>query len=327
MKRDSAIDLVKGLAILFVTLGHSIIYHPIHLAALSQWCNHLGKVIESFNMPLFFIISGFLFSKSNKSSVRILKDKVLRLFVPYCFTMGLLFFIKQITPNSMSYNKLSAGGGVEAIVNIFLFGGDRWFVYLLFLVFVVILCIRSFLRTKWLIYSLLLILPIISINVNLPEILLIDRLVYYIFFFLLGFLLCDYYSIFKLIVLKYWHLVYIVFITLNIVFVSYLDKVFFLRDFLLPVTGSIACFLAALQINLCKETVITQYIRWCGRYSLQIYLFSFCYPIIRHLIVITFDISDPMIIVPSVFFMQLLCVTPIIEISKRVNILKIPMGY
>lgn len=53
------IDIVKGIAILLVILGHSFCSHPLNLA---EKLPLLGEVVRSFQMPLFFVASGFLFS-------------------------------------------------------------------------------------------------------------------------------------------------------------------------------------------------------------------------------------------------------------------------
>ena len=45
MNRDNTIDLLRGLAILIVYLGHSILYYPIDMQALYHWCSHLGTTI------------------------------------------------------------------------------------------------------------------------------------------------------------------------------------------------------------------------------------------------------------------------------------------
>lgn len=109
-ERDLAIDYAKGIAILVVYLGHSIIYHPIDLAAIYDWCNILGVSIESYNMPVFFLISGLLFGFSKKQNAEVFKDKVKRLFIPYLFAMSIVHLVKQFTPASMTY-KSNVGGG------------------------------------------------------------------------------------------------------------------------------------------------------------------------------------------------------------------------
>ena len=112
MNRDRSLDLGKGLAILFVYLGHSVLYHPIQMLKLYPWCDVLNSIITSFNMPMFFIISGYLFSKTKKSTVELYKSKVMRILVPYLFTMLILVCVKLVLPVSMSYNS-AAGGGIN----------------------------------------------------------------------------------------------------------------------------------------------------------------------------------------------------------------------
>lgn len=110
--RDRSLDLGKGLAILFVYLGHSVLYHPIQMGSI-PWCHHLDLFIVSFNMPMFFIISGYLFSMTRKSTAELYKGKTMRILVPYLFTMLILVCVKLVLPASMSYN--SAVGGVLSL--------------------------------------------------------------------------------------------------------------------------------------------------------------------------------------------------------------------
>lgn len=108
--RDRSLDLGKGLAILFVYLGHSILYHPIDMGGMYPWCHTLALFIISFNMPMFFIISGYLFSKAKKSTKELYKGKTMRILVPYIFTMFILVCVKLVLPVSLSYNAATGGG-------------------------------------------------------------------------------------------------------------------------------------------------------------------------------------------------------------------------
>lgn len=108
--RDRSLDLGKGLAILFVYLGHSILYHPIQMNSMYTWCRLLDYFIVSFNMPMFFIISGYLFSKSRKSTAELYKGKTMRILIPYLTTMAIIIGMKLVLPASMSYNPAVGGG-------------------------------------------------------------------------------------------------------------------------------------------------------------------------------------------------------------------------
>ena len=82
--------LLSVWGILLVVMGHSGMAEPeieSHVVFLKKW-------IYSFHMPLFFFISGYLFSLTNPDFLKInaghfLFKKVKRLLVPY-FALGLL---------------------------------------------------------------------------------------------------------------------------------------------------------------------------------------------------------------------------------------------
>ena len=58
-KHIELIDILKGIAILSVLLCHSIIVYPINLEAI-PWCLSVKLFVDAYQMPMFFIISGFL---------------------------------------------------------------------------------------------------------------------------------------------------------------------------------------------------------------------------------------------------------------------------
>lgn len=109
-QRNIALDINKGLAILFVYLGHSLLYYPISLPEQYGWCAVLERCISSFNMPLFFIISGFLFWKPVKNAGQIVWSKFKRLMIPYFSVMGVIMVSKIFLPASLSYHKFNGGG-------------------------------------------------------------------------------------------------------------------------------------------------------------------------------------------------------------------------
>ena len=72
---------------------------------------------------------------------------------------------------------------------------------------------------------------------------------------------------------------------------------------------------------------VFDFITYSGKYSLQFYLFSFAYPVIRVVVVNVLHIYNPFIIILLVFFGQIIAITLIIEITRRIKFLKLPMGY
>ena len=70
--RVKEIDIMRGLAIFLVVLGHAIIVYPINLHEIT-WCKTLHDLIYSFHMELFFVISGWCFKyNGNRFSLKTL---------------------------------------------------------------------------------------------------------------------------------------------------------------------------------------------------------------------------------------------------------------
>ncbi len=91
-KRLVEFDLLKGIGILSVVLGHSAISEPLH------------EMIYSFHMPLFFMVSGFFFYVQHVQLY--CKKMFFRLIVPWMFfvAVNLMFFfsLSLITNHSIS---------------------------------------------------------------------------------------------------------------------------------------------------------------------------------------------------------------------------------
>ena len=328
MMRDCSLDLGKGLAILFVYLGHSILYYPISLSAMAPWCGVLRSFIASFNMPMFFLISGYLFSKTRKSTGELYWGKTQRILIPYLFTMAILVGVKLFLPVSMSYNSAVDGGISLLIQNALCYGGDRWFVYTLYIIFLLLIPVRHLLKKKWLDVLLIVLLIGIYFLDFLPTMFALDKVFHFMAFFIAGYMLNDYYPTIKDWSMKYWWLVYLVFIVANMAFIETLCKIPFVFRFVLPFTGTLGVMTIAFQLEkVIEKSKVARYIEYCGKYSLQFYLFTFCYPIIRTVIVSVLHVSNPFIIVGSVFILQLITITVIVEITRRIKWLKIPCGY
>lgn len=172
------------------------------------------------------------------------------------------------------------------------------------------------------------ILASICLMFSLPSLFAIDKVFHYMVFFIAGNALNEYYPVIKSWSLKYWWLIYAVFIVANIVFIETLCKIPFVFRFVLPFTGTLAVMTMAFQLEkVIEKSKVAQYIEYCGKYSLQFYLFTFCYPIIRTVIVSVMHITNPFVILISVFVLQLIAITIIVEVTRRIKWLKIPCGY
>lgn len=72
MERDSALDALKGCGIILMIIGHSL------------FPSILARPFLVFHMPLFFIVSGYLFKE--KPVVELVKKNFKRVIIPYLFT-------------------------------------------------------------------------------------------------------------------------------------------------------------------------------------------------------------------------------------------------
>lgn len=150
MKNIKIINL-RALAIILVVFGHSIIIYSdswtTYLTNINApFLNCLKKVINLIQMPLYFAISGYLFKFGigQKLSELILK-KGKRLLLPF-FIVGMAWLIPiRVLIEYPQYKECSV---FEIVIYKFLLGTDNghlWFLPTLFLIFVSMFLLLSFL--------------------------------------------------------------------------------------------------------------------------------------------------------------------------------------
>ena len=92
-KRIAWIDIARGIAIIAVIAGHSL---------GNYWPNYLGNFLFAFHMPIFFILSGYLYHE--QSQKRLTEKNFFNLLVPYIATVFIAFILLvfyRIFPNSV----------------------------------------------------------------------------------------------------------------------------------------------------------------------------------------------------------------------------------
>lgn len=146
MKQYDYITLSKAFGIILVVVGHftSSVYMP-------EYYIRMKNFIFSFHMPLFMVLSGFLFQMSlYKKPVKIsvipfLKKKFLRLMVPYFFISFAIAVVNFVIGWSMPVKRMVDW---RYLLEIFYtnVGGSAvflWFMYTLFMIFVIAaICMR-----------------------------------------------------------------------------------------------------------------------------------------------------------------------------------------
>lgn len=106
MKRISYIDIARAFAIIFIVFGHTIV-HSVHMK------QNVYTLLYSFHVPLFFLISGYVFKVKN-NFIEFFKNKFIRIMIPY-FVWAVLFLIPyMILGENVSSNlEVNAGFNIK----------------------------------------------------------------------------------------------------------------------------------------------------------------------------------------------------------------------
>lgn len=139
--RIRQIDIVKGIAIILVVIGHSI---PDAMAVggiANPYVRLLHSIIYSFHMPLFFIISGYFLKTDHMEGIgQLIWKKFNRLMVPYFF-VGLTYAPFKFLLSKFANDPLKVGDMWKILI-----GknpdGELWFLYSLFIISSVIYILR-----------------------------------------------------------------------------------------------------------------------------------------------------------------------------------------
>lgn len=190
-KRFDEIDIVKGIAILFVLWHHSFILYPIYMLDI-PWCQYAMAIHGTFFLNVFFLVSGYLFANSTQRSfLENFKRKASRLLIPY-FSYAAINLIVKIAFPSLVNRKVD--GIDEYIWKFFFHGGELWFVYVLFLIFLIWPPILQRMKKKTIlgVVTLLIILNGIVPSDLMNGIFLYHKVLFYSIFFVTGYLLKDF---------------------------------------------------------------------------------------------------------------------------------------
>lgn len=133
-QRNSALDAVKGFAILLVMLGHCIV-----LNGLNETDPYIYDAIKSVQMPLFMAVSGAVaglsYAKKQSVEIRILKKRAFSYLVPFFSWFVLVFLWTHILDGTIGVRLF----GVELCQLLFQTDRGLWFLTTLFEISAVVL--------------------------------------------------------------------------------------------------------------------------------------------------------------------------------------------
>ncbi len=154
MQHNGDLDFLKGIGIMFVVLGHCL---TTAIVTKYSTLRIVKDIIYTFHMPLFFIVTGYLYGLRTFNLENLKKfgfHQVKKLFVPYFVWSVLLYLfyfllnqvVSGITPEHISLNP------INMVTDIMTFrvvtGNVLWFTYILFLITVISYFIHSIIKSK-----------------------------------------------------------------------------------------------------------------------------------------------------------------------------------
>lgn len=182
-KRLNWIDVLKGIGIILVVLGHNLDKSML-----------LFKIIYSFHMPLFFLISGFLFNGCYivnwKSLLFLVKNKYRRLLRPYIYFGILTILPCAIFKEGNIFYLRELFFGNRHFIATLEFNTPIWFLPCLFVVFLLSSFFNIIIKNRYVLMGFIILFSLLGFrtldNPFLPFT--ADSAAYYLLFFSIGFL-------------------------------------------------------------------------------------------------------------------------------------------
>jgi fucose 4-O-acetylase-like acetyltransferase len=150
--RDVTLDIIKGIAIFLVVVGHSIqLGNGLdYLKSGAFYNDPLFKFIYSFHMPLFMLISGFLFGSSleRHSTKALLISRVTRLLIPMFAWTALTIAVRFI-----HHQELNFLTGVHLFI--LQFFTKLWFLWAIFWCSLIVMMVHRVFKDSVVVYLLI----------------------------------------------------------------------------------------------------------------------------------------------------------------------------
>ncbi len=156
-QRNQIFDILKGIAIITVVLGHCLQYGngSDFIESRDFFDNWLYKLIYSFHMPLFMIISGYFFYFSNntkRSPVKVFRNRGIRLIMPLFIWNGIYYLLHYM------YNAGTASPFDQLVQYIGSSFMTLWFLWAVFWCSLVFIIVKYLFKDSILVYLLIFLL-------------------------------------------------------------------------------------------------------------------------------------------------------------------------
>ncbi|SFC62001.1 acyltransferase family protein [Butyrivibrio sp. YAB3001] len=202
--KSSHYDLLKFFATILVVVAHSSRMYTgvgvIKPANASFLLGHITQYIYSFHMPMFIAVSGMVYGlciddlNKYKNSIKFIKNKVIRLLVPYLF-FGFFYVAPIMT--GFRFTDLSY---LRYCMHDIVFVKDArhlWYVIVLFEIYIISMLFKPAIQGGTIKNSIVIatiLLSIALVSFKFPILFQISNLGYYLIFFYFGVLYNRYYE-------------------------------------------------------------------------------------------------------------------------------------
>lgn len=266
-ERCMAIDIARGICIILVVIGHFCPdYSP-------SWWVALNKVIYTFHMPVFMFASGYIFMYTRKPQTRysqMLTKKVKRLLVPYLSTSVIIITIKLLTEGSLDIDNPVTPYSYLKIFYLPEAGYFLWFIWALWWMFVLVGLVWKT-SQLWVLAISLTALHFTPFDIT--DIFAINATRYYAMYFMAGVMACAYRNHIKCMAKIPNYLIYLTFVSLEILYVLLLDTPYqYSCHQILSIFGIGAVMRLSYDITHCNKSRIKWLLSVSGC-SYMIYLF------------------------------------------------------
>ncbi|QZY55336.1 acyltransferase family protein [Crassaminicella profunda] len=344
------IILLKIFAILIVVLGHStLIYNDnwTYFIAINQskFFHYLKEYINTFQMPLFVFISGYLYYFTHVEQCKyntfkiLINKKIKKLVVPY-LCIGLIWVVPiRYFVEYENYRSLKLIQVIFTKVLVVKDVGHLWFLIMLFNIFVIFYFLEKLIKKQNAILVLFLLLGLAIISYKIPSIFQLKRSFYYLLFFYFGYIFRLKTKEIKLLVLNKQLLITFFLVLLNIMgfYIKLLSPVFAESSIEIKImlaclkiingfSGTILFYVIIFNISCKYKGIIhTKYIRLLADKTFQIYLFHEPYIYIIFFYLGMTNIHPALLV--SISFLGSICISLIMDyLFSRLYYLKFMLG-
>ncbi len=258
------IDVAKGIGIILVVAGH---FSPT--LSPGYWIT-IKQVIYLFHMPLFFVISGYLYSNKTEHFGLTIRKKIRRLLLPFV-SIALIFLLIKISAGMVF--DLQHPVTVQAVLVLMIdplssYVPLLWFVHALFFIFIVYTALKNVVKSD----SVLLILLIVVNLVVDSEDIYMGQVMRYLPYFVSGVLLNKSQKISETETIRITTSVIYVLVFVVLALVTFYQNNYLIY-YLTACSGSLMILSISIAISNFGNHAVFKLLKITGYYSMGIYLF------------------------------------------------------